>query len=426
MSYLFGDSTPSPFRTNFIEFLRLAIDFSVQVLGVERRVVAARSKRAELEQAVETDRRRLQLLLSTLTDVIRRDSSGAEPRVLQCAEDIENKAVQAVEAGLQAIAATLALDVREFDETIKRERKSGFEALEKMLLQYDMPEATNTIHVRLTDARYGAWLESEAPYGLETVVELSIPPESPFVHDARVDKFVEGLDLHAPETAGWIRKESKMTPHKVGRFHVVELDVSDQECSFKLRSSAEPNASGYDIVVRREEPEVRIARTGKDAAGPFETEPTDVANLLRLRDKLTEAAEALASRRRALVSAQIAERPVQESEDMRRLVEQLIAVLAPKVREVSLHSLSPVELVLRRMIGGDRREEIFVTKAELSAKLSDLEDEDRRLFQPLELGAATVGAAARPSTRPTTVGIDPKALAPEMPIARSIIDLTSP
>src|SRR5258706_609087 len=136
MSYLFGDSTPSPFRTNFIELLRLAIDFSVQVLHIERRVVEVRSKRAELEKAVETDRRQLQLLLSTLTDVIRRDSAGAEPRVVQCAEDIENKAVQAVEAGLHAIAATLAIDVGEMDKTIAKERKSGFEALEKMLLQY--------------------------------------------------------------------------------------------------------------------------------------------------------------------------------------------------------------------------------------------------------------------------------------------------
>jgi hypothetical protein len=426
MSYLFGDSAPSPFRINFIEFLRMAMDFSVHVLRVEGRVVDERTKRAKLEKDVETDRRRLQQLLSTVTDVARRESTGAAQRVSLCAEDIENKALQAVEAGLQGLTNSLAKEVAEIDETIKRARKSSAEALEKLLYQFDLPQARNTVHVRLTDARYGAWLESETPYGLETVVELTIPPDSPFVNDARVDKFVEGLELHAPETAGWLRKESKMTPHKVGRFYVIELDAGDDHTSFKLRSSVEPSAAGYDIVIRKDEPLVRVVRVGKDAEGApaFETEPADILNLLRFGEALAEAAQGLASKRRTLVSAQIAKKPLEESEDMRRLVEQLIAVMAPQVRELAQHSLSPVELVLRRMIGGDRREEIFVSKAELRAKVSDLDEADRRVFQPLELGDLTGPAPTRPSTRPTSVP-DPKALAFEVAQAAPI-DLTSP
>jgi len=400
MSYLFGDSTASPFRINFVEFLRLAMGFSAHVLRVERRVLAERSRRTTLEGGVETERRRLQQLLATLTDVVRRESAGAAPRVSRCAEDIEEKALQLVQAGLQTLTETLAKDLADVEQNIKLERTSSLEALEKVLLQYDLPDAQNTLHLRLSDGRYGAWLESATPYGLETVVELTIPPESAFLHDARVDKFVDGLELRAPETAGWIRKGSKMTPHKVGRFYIVELDVGDAETSFKLRSSPEPHAAGYDIVFLEGEPRPRMSKTGKDVAdaGPFEIEESDVANLFSLRDKLTEAARSLSSRRKTLVSAQIAEQPIQESEAMRNLIERLLLVLAPRVRDLAAHSLSPTELVLRRMIGDDRREEIFVSKAELFAKFSDLDEDDRRLFDVLDLGEpAGVGASARRS-----------------------------
>ena len=55
MSYLFGDSTPSPFRINFIEFLRLAVGFSVHALRVEHRVLLEQTRRIELEEETDAD-----------------------------------------------------------------------------------------------------------------------------------------------------------------------------------------------------------------------------------------------------------------------------------------------------------------------------------------------------------------------------------
>ena len=80
--------------------------------------------------------------------------------------------------------------------------------------------------------------------------------------------------------------------------------------------------------------------------------------MLRFRDKLEETSVALLSKRRAITSARIGQTPLEASEDMRMIIEQLVQVLAPVVREISAHSLSPDELVLRRMMGDDWREEI--------------------------------------------------------------------
>jgi hypothetical protein len=398
MSYLFGDSSPSPFRINFIEFLRLAMGFSVHVLRVEHQVLLEQTRRIQLEDEMEADQHRLEQLLDRLTKTVDDGSQDAAPRVVDCAARIKGTAREVVASGISALSEALAEDRAEIEQSIKLQRKSSLNALEKVLLLYDMPESKDTIRVRLTDGGgYVALLESATSYGLEAVIDLPIPNDSVFAHDARVDKLMEGLEIRAPETAGWLRKENRMVPQKLGRFHITEVTVGD-EFSVKLRSSPEANAAGYDISVRSEEPTLSIVKTGKDAegSGAFDPDPNDVPNVLRLRDKLEEACRALSTKRRALQSARIAGQPVEQCAGMRPFIEQLIQVLSPMVREIAAHSLSPGELVLRRMLGDDRREEIFITKSELAASLEDLSDGDRRFFAPLDLDPWSTPRASMP------------------------------
>jgi hypothetical protein len=367
MSYLFE----IPLRRHLNQLrriLRLAMGFSVHVLR-SRNACSSANRRTQIERDTEADRHHLEELMACVTDTIQHMSAGVRPRVTEYSDSIRGKAKEVVESGLQALEQALIKELAEAAQNIKLERKSSLGALEMLLLHYDLPEATETIRVRLSEGgRYSAWLESVTPYGLETVVELSIPAESPFAHDARVDRFVEGLEIRAPETAGWIRKESRMVPQKLGRLHIVEIAIGEQSL-IKLRSSPEAQANGYDISLRTEDPPMEVVRISKDAdgSGPFDPEPSDIPNVLRLRDKLEEASRALATKRRAITSARVAEQPIEESPGMRSVIEKLLLVLAPMVREIAAHSMSPNELVLRRMMGDDRREEIAVTKAELRA-----------------------------------------------------------
>jgi hypothetical protein len=65
------------------------------------------------------------------------------------------------------------------------------------------------------------------------------------------------------------------------------------------------------------------------------------------------------------------------------LAARIIEAIAPTIREIARHSLSPRELVLKRVLGDDRREEIFVARAELSAKVAPLPASARKVFAPL-------------------------------------------
>jgi hypothetical protein len=60
-------------------------------------------------------------------------------------------------------------------------------------------------------------------------------------------------------------------------------------------------------------------------------------------------------------------------------------VLAPIVQEIARRSGAPGELVLRRDLGEGRREEIYITKAELNEKVVTLPVTLRPVFDPFEL-----------------------------------------
>ena len=70
--------------------------------------------------------------------------------------------------------------------------------------------------------------------------------------------------------------------------------------------------------------------------------------------------------------------------------------MAPIVQEIAARSQSPDELVLRRLLSGDRREEIFMSKSELKAKLEPLVNGSRSLFDPLWIQALPPASPAKP------------------------------
>ncbi len=79
-----------------------------------------------------------------------------------------------------------------------------------------------------------------------------------------------------------------------------------------------------------------------------------------------------------------------------------------------MRSPSSTELVLKRLVGGGRREEIFVAKSELREKLDRLPVAFRALFDPLgledERSPASTSWNARPAASAPPKGIEPPTL----------------
>jgi hypothetical protein len=93
----------------------------------------------------------------------------------------------------------------------------------------------------------------------------------------------------------------------------------------------------------------------------------------------------LSTMRRSMVSVEYEGGPLNDTDWPEAVAERLIQQLAPVVNEIARRSGAPGELVLRRDVGGGRREEVYVTKAELYEKVLVLPPTRRVAFEQLGL-----------------------------------------
>jgi hypothetical protein len=93
----------------------------------------------------------------------------------------------------------------------------------------------------------------------------------------------------------------------------------------------------------------------------------------------------LMTRRRELRSATFDGKSVLEHDSPRVVASKLIESLAPTVREIERRSGTPRELVLRRDLAEGRRQETYVTKAELHDLVCTVPANLRGVFAPFEL-----------------------------------------
>ena len=421
-SYLYGDSTPSPLTSNFIELLRDALDLSVFVLLSDARIGKCRAQAAVARRAADDELGRLRGLGASVLRSIGEAAKGEpESPTAHAAASIARMVGETIREQETATERGLAARITKIDAQEATERQGYVSALETFLLRHDPPDASTTLRLAQTGASYAATLEGTTPFGLEYTLALDVAPSHVFGHVVRVEKLVAHLEVMAPESAGWIRKETKLRPQRLERYYVAGLVVAGAVSTVMLRAESDGKGAGFEVTLGTEERRVQFARAGggnDGADASIEISDEDAEKLVALHEALRLASAELAQARRSLVSATLDGPPFLEHAQPKVLVERLVRAMAPIAQEIARRSFTPSELVLKRLVAGDRREEIFVAKSSLIEKLAPLPDVTRAIFLPLGLEAAAPpppsSSAAPPPPEPTPTSPDP---APEAPAA---------
>ena len=235
---------------------------------------------------------------------------------------------------------------------------------------------------------------------------FEIPEKHLLERIVRVDRLAERLDVQAPEMSGWLHKEIKLRPQHLEKHHLTEIMIGAAGGILKLRVAAEGTGPGFDVLVSKDAPRVRLARVDQGDGPvdpPFEVQEADAKKLLAAYEMVASATTALLQHRKGLAEATLDGERLRTHPKPSLLVERLIATMAPFVQEIAARSHSPGELVLRRLLSGDRREEIFLSKQELKLKLEPLLESNRALFGPLGIdGARPAAPAASLASKPAT------------------------
>jgi hypothetical protein len=396
MNYLYGDSTTSQLKSNFLEFLRDSIDFSVFVLQADARMKQGRIQIRELGEQADAESERLDRFISSVSRAVHGGDKGEpDSPTAKCGDRLAALIVDAHRASIDGIRQNLADAVARIEEEEAASRDACLKALGALLAPHDPPDSTTVIQLSLgATNRYKATLDGKAQPDLAWTLEVGIPDGHAWSSLMRVDRLVPHLEIRAPQLAGWITKEVKIRPQKIERYVITKVVQDDTTLFFEARTEANHDI-GFDFDVSIEKTTVMAKRVGAadDASvGSFEPQVEDVPLIVELATKLRDSLGGL--ERRTNISATFAENDFRTLPTFVDFVQRLVEFMTPIVREISQRSLTPNELVLRRALANDRREEIFVAKATLREKLAVLPSETRALFKSLGLEVTSNAKAA--------------------------------
>src|SRR4051812_25334069 len=104
MPYLFGDSSPSDLQIDYIDFLRDAIEFSVQVLGADERMRAGSERALEVRRQGDSEAARLEGLGTAQAKAIEAfDVGDPDSATAQCAHALLRGGAEVVRAASERL-----------------------------------------------------------------------------------------------------------------------------------------------------------------------------------------------------------------------------------------------------------------------------------------------------------------------------------
>jgi hypothetical protein len=389
MTHVYGDSTPFPYDVDYISLSRLAIDCAVQLMSaqyaiatsLERGETRGQERRAEVAR-INTMARSVE---SALEPFVKAGSGTG--RISQSMLECLQSTASAELATLEHEAAEEASHVRNI---VARSGESAQRALESFLLRHDLPGTELSLSWSSAgEQSYAATVNVKTPFGIQAVFSVAIPPDHVWSRSRRVGDLLPGLEVHFPQQSGWLSKRVEMAPLKLDRLFVTVVKLDATSAEFCLRKNP-TSGSGYRVLMTSEsERRVVIQPLGDegvpDSEAPLQLEGDDEQQMLTFCARVVASTADLSTMRRSMVSVEYEGEPLNDTTWPESVAERLIQQLAPVINEISLRSGAPGELVLRRDVAGGRREEVYVTKAELYEKVLVLPPTRRGTFEQLGL-----------------------------------------
>jgi hypothetical protein len=390
MGHVFGDSTPFPYDVDFIELIRHAVECGAELCKAQQSISSAADRRASVDQLRRAERTRLEQMSNAMKLTMTAFMASSSERMSRTASSVLETTRAIIEREMAALEGQASGEIATTKETVELAREAAYHAVETFALRHDLPNTEKQLRLVAGDDAYTGQGLVTTPFGVDAVFALAIPAAHEWGRLKRVAALSAGTEVRVPKEAGWISKRMELHVEKLDRFFVSEASVAPGRSRISLRKGPH-SGPGWRIEVHSEDRTqrtqlLRLLDDGQESNDPpLELDGEDAVHAGRLWTRIVESTRDLAQRRQAMTSATFDGRPLRELDEPQRMVVKMVNVLAPVVLEIARRSGAAGELVLRRDVGEGRREELFITKAELHEKIVALPPSQRALFDGLEL-----------------------------------------
>ena len=417
--YRYGDGTPFPLEENFIETLTAAVEACTNAFMPlteldERR---NRAKAARIEADGE---------LARLADLEKTISNALAPYMVP-----EKKSAQA-----QQVAQKTLIAAKQQITASKQQIESRVSALEAQaaaatssdaVLQglrpfFDHNQLPNAKWIMSWDVRGNEPQADSVMTSGRLVANFRLQVEA-YRQPMRVEQLADGVVVHMMKKG--LLGKAKPAPVDLGKYVMVSFERTQSEYVITLREKPDRQSQGLRFTVA----DHTATWQSLTPAGDAETEPNpldseDFAGVRRLGEGAQNALKDLTSSR-TLTDITLAGQPLSQLPEPRVVPMEVLTQLTPLARTIRERSRMSGELVLKRDIGGGKREELFVPRAQLSQHFAKLPIDYRKPFEEMGIsGEDTQPAIQLPANLrpPAKMDKNDKPIPPPPPPGHAKVD----
>jgi hypothetical protein len=250
----------------------------------------------------------------------------------------------------------------------------SLEALCPLLQHGPLPNCNRSVAVSFKGGRCLTTVEGETSSGLRWVIDVTMPADHPLRRELSVGEIIGRDPAVRPSSA----RQGSVAGDEA---RVTELVLSASKLCLELSASHRPTS--HEVVYGGKG--VFVMDRGQREPRPYLPDTQLLERLRELRRQVEEPLRALLSAAGQLRLLFLDGGPASEA-GIHAVVARLAASCHPLVAELTKHAISPLELSLKRQVDSHTREEVFVSRSELLAKLHELAPSERLAFEPLGLG----------------------------------------
>ena len=394
--YRYGDGTPFPLEENFIETLTSAVEACTNAFmpltELDGRRERARAGRLEADRELG----RLAELEKTLNGALAPynvpDRKGAQTqtvasKILTTAKEAIRLARTQVEGRVQALEAEAGAGTAS---------DAVLHALRPFFDHHQLPNAKWTMSwdVRGPDVR------AEAVMTAGRLTATYILQVDAHRNPIRVGDLAEGVVVHMMKKG--LLGKAKPAPVDLSRYVMVAYEKTGSETIVTLKEKPDRASQGLRFLVSDNGASWQSMAPSGEAetdANPLDFE--DVDGIRRLGEGASRMLKDIVTHR-TLTDLTLGGQALARLPEPRVAPMEVLQQLTPLSRTIRERSRVSGELVLKRDVGGGRREELFVPRAQLAHQFAKLPMEYRKPFEDMGVSSEdTQPAIALPqSMRP--------------------------
>ncbi|GAC1356965.1 MAG: hypothetical protein NVSMB47_10230 [Polyangiales bacterium] len=388
MGFVYGDSSPFPYELDYIALVRKVVQCGARLLHAQTSIDEAQRRRSTSEQSRLSERARLDRITEAVRQAMQPYGTGPE-RQVRVAGRVVDSARFVVDGELTAIESGHGDEIRRAEADVQQARRDVFDAIEGFLRSHDVPGTEVGLRLFAEDEAYAGQVTVTAPFGVEAIFHAAIPEVHEWKRARRVGELAPGTEIHVPQESGFFSKRIEPRPVRLDKLFVAEIAATSAGSRISLKKALR-SGPGYELEISAGVvPRATLHELDDEGlvtgSPPLTLDDEDSTHVFRMWNAILASTQDLMQRRETMRSATFDGTTVLELDVPRAIVAKMVDSVAPTVREIERRSGTPRELVLRRDLGEGRRQETYVTKAELQELVISVAPSLRSVFAPFEL-----------------------------------------